>query len=201
MIKMKAVTLNEYGNVDVLTYTMNAELPQLEDKDVLIEVKATSVNPVDWQIREGYLKESIPYEFPLILGWDAAGVVKMVGDKVTKFEVGDEVYSSPDMTRNGTYAEQVVVNENIVAKKPKILTFEEAATSAVVGVAAETWLISVSEMKQEDSVLSQAAAGRVGSFAIKLAKAKVCWLAATSCGDNEQVLEQLGANQVINYEQ
>src|SRR5690625_3215462 len=77
MIKMKAVTLNEYGNVDVLTYTMNAELPQLEDKDVLIEVKATSVNPVDWQIREGYLQESIPYEFPLILGWDAAGVVKM----------------------------------------------------------------------------------------------------------------------------
>lgn len=197
---MKAVTLNEYGNVDVLTYTMNAELPQLEDKDVLIEVKATSVNPVDWQIREGYLQESIPYEFPLILGWDAAGIVKMVGDKVTKFEVGDEVYSSPDMTRNGTYAEQVVVNENIVAKKPKILTFEEAASIPLVGLTAWTCLISFAEIKQDDRVLIQAGAGGVGSFAIQLAKAKGCWVAATSSGDNVDLLKELGADQVINYE-
>ncbi len=131
---MKAITLNEYGSVDVLNYTMSAELPQLEDNDVLIEVKATSVNPVDWQIREGYLQESIAYEFPLILGWDAAGVVKMVGNKVTKFKIGDEVYSSPDMMRNGTYAEQVVVNEDIVAKKPEILSFEEAASIPLVGL-------------------------------------------------------------------
>src|SRR5699024_1725320 len=152
MIKMKAVTLNEYGNVDVLTYTMNAELPQLEDKDVLIEVKATSVNPVDWQIREGYLQESIHYEFPLILGWDAAGVVNMVGDKVTKFELGDEVCFSPDITGNGTYSDLVVVNENIVAIMPKILAFEEAASIPLVGLTAWTCLMSFAEIKQDDRV-------------------------------------------------
>lgn len=198
---MKAITLNEYGSVDVLNYTMNAELPQLEDNDVLIEVKATSVNPVDWQIREGYLRQSITYEFPLILGWDAAGVVKMIGSEVTKFKVGDEVYSSPDMTRNGTYAEQVVVNEDIVAKKPEILSFEEAASIPLVGLTAWTCLINIAQIKEGERVLIHAGAGGVGSFAIQLAKAKGCWVVATSSGENVGLLKELGADQVINYEE
>src|SRR5699024_7611859 len=151
---------------------------------------ATSVNPVDWQIREGYLQESIPYEFPLILGWDAAGVVKMVGDKVTKFEVGDEVYSSPDITRNVTYAEQVVVYENIVAKKIKILTFKETASNQLKGLTGWTCLKSYAEIKQDDRVLIQARAGGVGSFAIQLTKAKGYCVAATSTGDNRDLLKE-----------
>jgi len=198
---MKAVTINEYGAVDVLNYTWEAELPQLEDFDVLIELKATSVNPVDWQIREGYLKNSIPYEFPLILGWDASGIVKMVGDKVTKFKVGDEVYSSPDMMRNGTYAEQVAVNEDLVAKKPEVLSFEEAASIPLVGLTAWTCLINIAQVKKGERVLIQAGAGGVGSFAIQLAKATGCWVAATSSGENVGLLKELGADQVINYEE
>lgn len=198
---MKAVTINGYGDVDVLNYTWEAELPQLEDFDVLIELKATSVNPVDWQIREGYLKNSIPYEFPLILGWDASGIVKMVGDKVTKFRVGDEVYSSPDMMRNGTYAEQVAVNEDLVAKKPEVLSFEEAASIPLVGLTAWTCLINIAQVKKGERVLIQAGAGGVGSFAIQLAKAKGCWVAATSSGENVGLLKELGADQVINYEE
>ncbi|MUV36439.1 NADPH:quinone reductase [Lentibacillus sp. JNUCC-1] len=106
---MKAIVMEEYGDKDVLNYTDIKE-PELKANDVLIEIKATSVNPVDWQIRAGYLQQAIPYEFPLIIGWDAAGVVKKVGSDVTKFSVGDEVFSSPDMMRNGTYAEYVAVD-------------------------------------------------------------------------------------------
>src|SRR5690625_2973989 len=124
----------------------------------------------------------------------------MLGEKVKKFEVGDEVYSRPDMTRNGTYAEQVVVNENIVAKKPKILTFEEAASIPLVGLTAWTCLISFAEIKKDDRVLIQAGAGGVGSFSIQLAKNKGSRVAVTSSGDNVDLLKELGADQVINYE-
>lgn len=197
---MKAVILEEYGNADVLKVAEIDE-PQVKANDILIEVKATSVNPVDWQIRAGYLQEAIPYEFPLILGWDAAGVVKKVGREVTKFAVDDEVFSSPDMMRNGTYAEYVAVDEGLVAKKPENLTFEEAASVPLVGLTAYTCLVDVANIKEGERVLVQGGAGGVGSFAIQLAKTYGCWVAATGSGKNVDFLKELGADQVINYEE
>ena len=196
---MKAVVVNQYGNADVLTYTDTKE-PELKPNDLLVELKATSVNPVDWQIREGYLAEAMPYEFPLILGWDAAGIVKKVGADVSKFSVGDEVYSSPDMSRNGTYAEYVAVNEDMVAKKPTNLSFEEAASIPLVGLTAWTALIDKATIQSGERVLIQAGAGGVGSFGIQLAKAMGCWVAATCSGKNVEFLQELGADQVIDYE-
>lgn len=196
---MKAITLEQYGDASVLKYT-TADKPEVKPNDLLVEIKATSVNPVDWQIREGYLAEAMPYEFPLILGWDAAGIVKEVGSDVTKFKVGDEVYSSPDMSRNGTYAEFVAVNEDMVAMKPKNLSFEEAGSIPLVGLTAWTSLIDKADIQKGERVLIQAGAGGVGSFGIQLAKAKGCWVAATASGKNVEFLKELGADQVIDYE-
>src|SRR5690625_4837397 len=116
---MKAVIIENYGGIDELKYTEIDE-PHLKDNDVLIEIAATSVNPVDWKIREGYLKGMLDYDFPLTLGLDAAGTIKEVGKNVTKFRIGDKVFTRPDITRNGTYAEYVAVDETLVAKNRKI---------------------------------------------------------------------------------
>jgi NADPH:quinone reductase-like Zn-dependent oxidoreductase len=102
---MKAVRIHDYGNADVLAYD-DAPIPSISPTDVLVRVVGASVNPVDWKIREGYLKQMISYPLPLTLGWDVSGVVEAVGSGVSRFNVGDAVYSLPDMKRNGTYAER-----------------------------------------------------------------------------------------------
>jgi len=196
---LKAIILEEYGDVNVLK-SAEVDRPTLRDDDVLIQVKSTSVNPVDWQIRSGYLQESIPYEFPLILGWDVAGIIAEVGANVTKFSVGDEVFASPDMMRNGTYAEYVAVDESKLAKKPKNVTFDEAGSIPLVGLTAWTCLVDKAKIQEGERVLIQAGAGGVGSFAIQLAKALGCWVAATGSEKNTEFLHQLGVDQVINYE-
>ena len=123
---MKAVRIHRYGNADVLTYE-DAPLPEIASADVLVRVVAASVNPVDWKIREGYLKQMITYPFPLTLGWDVSGVVEAVGSDVTGFKVGDSVFSRPDIKRNGTYAEYVAIRGDEVAHKPKTVSHVEAA--------------------------------------------------------------------------
>src|SRR5699024_11761200 len=97
-----------------------------KDKQEVNEMRATINNPIDWKIRAGYMKDGMDFDFPLILGWDAAGVVSEIGKNVTDFKVGDEVFARPAMA-NGTYAEYVAVDEELVALKPKSISFEEAA--------------------------------------------------------------------------
>lgn len=116
---MKAIGLTQYGDKSVLQ-EIEMQTPLLGDNDVLIEVYAAGVNPVDWKIREGLLQDVISYDFPLVLGWDVAGVVAAIGKNVTVFKVGDEVYSRPDIERNGTYAEYVAVDENMWRKNREI---------------------------------------------------------------------------------
>lgn len=196
---MKAIVLEQYGSAELLHYK-EVNKPEIEANDLLIEIKAASVNPIDWKIREGYLTRAIQYESPVILGWDAAGIVKDIGPGVTKFSIGDEVFTSPDLRRKGTYAEYVAVNENEVAMKPSNLSFEEAASIPLVGLTAWTGLIDTANMKASDRVLIQAGAGGVGTFAIQLAKSMGCWVAATCSGKNVEFLKELGVDQVINYE-
>lgn len=200
MIVMKAAIINQYGHADELIYT-DVHEPEVGAHDILIEIKATSVNPLDWKIREGYAQQILTYEFPLILGWDAAGVIKKIGSHVTKFTVGDEVYTSPDVKRNGTYAEYVAVDERYVAKKPERLSFEEAASIPLVGITSWQSLVDSAKVSEGDRVLIHAGAGGVGSFAIQLAKALGCWVATTTSGKNVDFLKQLGADLVINYEE
>ncbi|MFS1511072.1 NADP-dependent oxidoreductase [Chengkuizengella sp. SCS-71B] len=196
---MKAVVINQYGGRDQLQ-EMAVPVPKLNDKDVLIEVHASAVNPVDIFTREGYLQENVPHQFPVILGLDVAGIVKEVGASVTKFKVGDEVFSRPDIARNGTYAEYVAVDEDYIAKKPSNLTFEEAASIPLVGITTYQSLVDTAGLKQRDKVLIHAGAGGVGTFAIQFAKSKGAYVATTTSEKNVQLVKQLGADEVINYE-
>jgi len=195
---LKAVIIENYGGIDELKYT-EIEEPNLKDNDVLIEIAATSVNPVDWKLREGHLKGMLQYDFPFILGLDAAGTIKEVGKNVTKFRIGDNVFTRPDITRNGTYAEYVAVDENLVAKKPENLSFEEAASIPLVGLTSWQCLVDFADIKQGDKVLIHAGSGGVGSFAIQLAKSFGAWVVTTCSTRNVEFVKSLGADKVIDY--
>lgn len=195
---MKAVRIHEYGNSSVLQYE-DAPMPSITSNDVLIRVVAASVNPVDWKIREGYLKQMIPYAMPLTLGWDVSGVVESVGADVTRFKVGDAVYSRPDIKRNGTYAEYVVIREDELAFKPQTISHAEAASLPLAGITAWEVLITAANVVAGQKVLIHAGSGGVGSLAIQLAKSRGAYVIATTSTKNHALVKSLGADEVIDY--
>ncbi|MBM7551879.1 NADP-dependent oxidoreductase [Thalassobacillus pellis] len=197
---MKAVVINNYGNKDQLTME-EIDKPEITDDQVLVEVHATSINPIDWKLREGYLKEMIDFEFPIILGWDAAGIVKEKGKNVTKFNIGDRVFARPDLTRYGTYAEYAAIDEKLLAKIPENINFEEAAAVPLAGLTAWQCLVDFSEIKDGDKVLVHAGSGGVGSFAIQLAKHFGAYVATTASGENQDWVTELGVDRFINYKE
>lgn len=195
---MRAVIINEYGDKNVL---VEQELPKPEIKpnQVLVEVYATSVNPIDWKLRAGYLKQMLDWSFPIILGWDVAGKIIEIGSEVKDYQVGDEVFARPDTTAAGTYAEFTAVDEELLAKKPSNLTFEEAASIPLAGLTAWQCLVDNTKVKQGDKVLIQAGAGGVGSMAIQMAKHLGAYVATTASAKNEAYVKELGADEFINY--
>jgi NADPH:quinone reductase-like Zn-dependent oxidoreductase len=195
---MKAVRIHGYGNADVLKYE-DAPLPDIAPNDVLVQVVATSVNPVDWKIREGYLQQMIPYQFPLTLGWDVSGVVEAVGSKVTRFKPGDDVFSRPDIRRNGTYAEYVAIREDELAHKPKTISHVEAATLPLAGIAAWEAIVTTAKVAAGQRVLIHAASGGVGSIAVQLAKSRGAYVIATTSEKNQALVRSIGADEVIDY--
>ncbi|UZJ79931.1 NADP-dependent oxidoreductase [Fictibacillus sp. KU28468] len=195
---MKAVVINEYGGRDQLV-EKKVNDPKPGPKDILIEIHATSINPVDWKIREGYLRDNLSFTFPIILGWDAAGVVKETGSSVTKFKPGDEVFTRPATERDGTYAELLAADEELVAFKPKNLTYEEAASIPLVGLTAWQCLVEFAHIQEGQRVLIHAGGGGVGSFAIQLAKAKGAYVLSTGSKDSEEIIKESGADEFIDY--
>ncbi len=195
---MKAVRIHEYGNSGVLQYE-DAPMPIITSNEVLIRVVAASVNPVDWKVREGYLKEMFPYEMPLTLGWDVSGVVESVGPGVTRFKVGDAVYSRPDIKRNGTYAEYVVIREAELAFKPRTISHAEAASLPLAGITAWEVLINTANLIAGQKVLIHAGSGGVGSLAIQLAKSRGSYVIATTSAKNRALVKSLGADECIDY--
>lgn len=195
---MKAVRIHQYGNSEVLKYE-DAPMPEITSTDVLVRVVAASVNPVDWKIREGYLKEMITYPMPLTLGWDVSGVIEAVGADVTRFKVGDAVFSRPDIKRNGTYAEYVAIRADEVALKPKTISHVEAASLPLAGITAWEVLITAGKLKAKQRVLIHAGSGGVGSLAIQLAKSRGAYVIATTSGRNSDFVKSLGADEVIDY--
>lgn len=195
---MKAVRIHAYGNADMLHYE-EAPFPDVAPDDVLVRVVAASVNPVDWKIREGYLKQMIPYQFPLTLGWDVSGVVEAVGQKVSRFQVGDAVFSRPDIRRNGTYAEYVAIHEDEVAHKPRTISHVEAATIPLAGIAAWEAMITTAGVTAGQRVLIHAASGGVGSIAVQLAKSRGAHVITTTSEKNRALVKSLGADEVIDY--
>jgi len=195
---MKAFIVDRYGSKDGVRAGEMPD-PQLREDDVLIQIHAAGVNPLDSKIRDGAFKLILPYRLPLILGNDVAGVVVRVGSRVRRFKVGDEVYARPDKDRIGTFAEFISMHEHDVAMKPKELTMEEAASIPLVGLTAWQALIERANLKKGQKVFIQAGSGGVGTFAIQLAKHVGAIVATTTSTANLDLVKRLGADIVIDY--
>src|SRR3989454_2683891 len=195
---MKAFIVDRYGSSDGVRAGEMPD-PELRDDDVLVQIHAASVNPVDLKIRDGKLKLILPYRLPFILGNDLAGVVVRVGSGVRRFKPGDEVYARPDTDRIGAFAEFISIKEDAVANKPKELTMEEAASIPLVGLTAWQALIERANLKRGQKVLIHAGSGGVGTLAIQLAKHVGATVATTTSTANVDLVRSLGADIVIDY--
>ena len=201
MENMKAVRVHNYGGPEVLRFE-DAPRPTPGSAELLIRVHAASVNPIDWKVRAGYMKDYIPLPLPFIPGWDVSGVVEAVGSGVTKFKKGDEVYARPDVSAHGygAYAQYVVAKEAETALKPKSIDHVHAATIPVGAVTAWRALFDAGGLKKDQKVLIHGAAGGVGSFAVQLAKWKGAHVIGTASARNQAFLRQLGVDEPIDYE-
>src|SRR5216110_246871 len=157
MENMKAVRVHNYGRPEVLQFE-DAPRPTPGSGELLIRVHAASVNPIDWKVRAGYMKDYIPLPLPFIPGWDVSGVVEAVGSGVTKFKKGDEVYARPDVSAHGygAYAQYVVAKEAETALKPKSIDHVHAATIPVGAVTAWRALFDTAGLKKDQKVLFMA---------------------------------------------
>ena len=197
---MRAVYINEYGgNEKVHIGTLRT--PKVGKNDVLIRVKAASVNPLDARIRSGKLKQVLKYTMPLILGNDLAGVVVEVGSNVQDYTVGDEVYARTDTMRIGSFADYIAVNSNNVSMKPNNLSMEEAAALPLVALTSWQILVEKANIKKGQKVLIHGGAGGVGSTAIQLAKHLGAYVATTASDKDSARVKAHGADLVIDYRQ
>ena len=199
METMKAVRIHTYGGPEVLVYE-DVSLPQPGKDEILVRVHAAAVNPVDWKIREGHLKEMLDSRLPLIMGWDVSGTVEAVGPEVVRFKMGDEVFSRPDIVRDGAYAEYIVIRENEAAFKPQSIDHLHAAAIPLAGLTACKSLFAAAKLSAGQTILIHGAAGGVGTFAVQLAKWKGARVIATASERNHDYLRELGADEVIAYQ-
>ena len=199
---MKAIAINEFGGRDKLQL-MDLPTPEIKPGEILVKVKAAGVNPVDWKIREGYIKDLFPYEFPIILGWDAAGIVEQVGLEVTHFKEGDEIfaYCRKPMVQGGAYAEYLVLEEDHAAIRPKNTSLEEAASFPLAALTAYQALFDAAKLQPGETVLIHAAAGGVGGFGVQLARDHGAVVWGTASGSNKEYVQDLGAARVVDYNQ
>ncbi|QEU95433.1 NADP-dependent oxidoreductase [Streptomyces kanamyceticus] len=194
---MKAISYRSYGGPEVLEYGEVRD-PKVGPDSVLVKVRAAAVNPVDWKCREGYLDAALDPVFPVIPGWDVAGVVVQPGASVPEFAVGDEVigYVREDFLSRGTFAEYVAAPVRTLARKPRNLTFEEAAGLPLAGLTAYQVIVKALEVTEGDVVLVHAAAGGVGSLAVQLARHAGARVIGTASERNHDYLRELGAEPV-----
>ncbi len=199
---MKAVIAEKYGGPEVLELAEVA-VPQVGPNGVLVRVHASSVNPVDWKLRQGLLRALWKLRFPVIWGCDLSGVVEQVGSAVTLFKPGDEVYGFKHgkvaQTYRGTYAEYVVAPQSALARKPAQVSHEEAAAIPLAALTAWQALVDQGHLQAGQRVLIHAAAGGVGVFAVQIAKALGAYVAATAGPRNQDFLRELGADLTIDY--
>lgn len=197
---MKAVRIHAFGGPEVLQVEEVAR-PMPAADEILIKVKASGINPVDWVVREGGNDALRAYlTLPLTLGWDAAGVVEALGSAVTGFRPGDAVYGVPNFPGNGSYAEYCVAKASQFAHKPASLGFNEAAAVPLAGLTAWTALFAHGRLQAGQRVLIQGASGGVGSFAVQFAKAKGAHVIGLASAGNLDYLRQLGADEVFDYQ-
>ena len=195
---MKAAVIDRYGSNDRVKLT-DCAVPTIGPMDILVQVHAASVNPVDVKIRDGKLKTLLKYRLPLVLGNDLSGVVSDVGAQVTRFRKGDAVYARLDEDRIGTFAEFAVVREGAAALKPTNVTFEEAASLPLVTLTAWQALVEIGKLVANQRVLIHAGSGGVGSVAIQLARHLGATVFTTVGQRNVDLVKRLGADVPIDY--
>ncbi|MUH37576.1 zinc-binding alcohol dehydrogenase family protein [Zobellia amurskyensis] len=200
---MKAIGYKENLPIENVKSLQDVELgmPKAIGKDILVEIKAISVNPADYKVRAGMPVEGDDWK---IIGWDATGIVKEVGEDVTLFKVGDEVWYAGDFIRQGSYAQYQVVDERIVGKKPSSLSYAEAAALPLTSLTAWEMLFDRLEVATDDaskSILVIGAAGGVGSILVQLAKklTKLNIIGTASREETTDWLKELGVDSVINH--
>lgn len=198
---MKAIILNDFGDPDNLVLT-DVEQPTIGDDEVLIQVKAISINPVDIKTRKGSaLASKLKEDSPVILGWDVSGIVTDVGKQVTTFQTGDEVFGMVNFPGHGkAYAEYVAAPAAHLAKKPSSLPFDQAAAGTLAALTAWQAFNQYTSIHSGDTVLIHAAAGGVGHFAVQIAKQLGAYVVGTSSAKNKDFILSLGADEHIDYQ-
>ena len=194
---MKAMIIDKYGKVPMRM--AEVPTPEINEYEVLAEIHAASINPIDFKIRDGKVKMLLKYEMPLILGNDFSGVITKVGSKVTRFKVGDEIYARPRKNKIGTFAEYIAIHEDDIALKPKDLSFEEAASIPLIGLTSYQALHDIMQLQKGQKILIHAGSGGVGTFAIQLAKIMGATVTTTASEAGANLVKSLGADEIINY--
>ena len=195
---MKAAVIDRYGSND-LVKVADVAVPRMGPLDLLVQVHAASVNPLDVKTRNGELKTLLKYRFPLVLGNDLSGVVADVGARVTRFKKGDAVYARLDSDRIGAFADFTAVREGAAALKPANVTFEEAASLPLVALTAWQALVEIGQLGANQRVLIHAGSGGVGSVAIQLARHLGATVFTTVGPRNVDLVKRLGADVAIDY--
>jgi len=193
---MKAIQYKDYGSSAVIELVEVSKPSIQNENDVLIQVKAVGVNPIDMKIRMGLMKEIRPVEMPFIPGGEASGIIVAVGGGVSKFKVGDEVIA---LTWKNAYAEYATANENFVLLKPEGLSFEEGASMVVNIGTSQSVLFTEGQLEKGQKVLIQGGAGAVGGAMVQMAKAAGAYVIATASGNGVALAKNLGADEVIDY--
>jgi len=197
---MKAAQINDYGDPEVLRTVSGAPKPTPGKGQVLVEVHAAGANPWDWKVRQGYVKENIPLNFPATLGGDLAGVVVQLGEDVAEFQVGDEVYGAANsVSGQGSFAEFAPAKASSLALKPAAIDFVTAAALPLAAVSAQTGLADLLQLQPGQKLLIQGGAGGIGSLAVQLAKHLGAYVATTVATDDIDYAHEIGADEVIDY--
>ena len=198
---MKAAQINKYGGYEVFEINNDAPKPTVGEGKVLVEVYAASINPFDKAVRAGFMKNMMPLNFPAILGGDFAGVVKEIGEGVTEFKVGDEVFGSANIFSggSGSFAEFATAKARNAAIKPKNITFEQVGALPLVGSSAVQALEEHMNLHNDQKILIHGGAGGIGHIAIQLAKTLGAYVVTTVSGNDKDFVKQLGADEVIDY--
>jgi len=197
---MKAAFITQYGNHEKITLGQ-LDKPTYGSTQVLIKVAAAGVNPVDFHVRNGMLQDSDTHTLPLVLGWDAAGTVAEIGEDVENLKIGDEIFVFSPISLQGTYAEYLAVDANLVVVKPKNLNMAESAGVPLAAVTAWQGLIQDGQLKKGQTVLVLGGSGGVGGFAIQIAKSIGAHVITTASAKNEAYVKSLGADEFINYKE
>jgi NADPH:quinone reductase-like Zn-dependent oxidoreductase len=199
---MKAVITKEYGSVNVLNIE-EVDKPTIADDEILVEVKAASINPIDWRIRTGEMKIMTGKTPPRILGADYAGVVVEVGKNIIGYKNGDDVFGVINNVKvsDGSYAEFIKVKTNEINLKPKNCNYEEAASLPMVTLTSYLALSNIANVKPGSKVLVNGCTGGVGSAAVQIAQALGCKVTGICSGKNIDFAKGLGVDNVIDYKQ